>query len=108
MSGGVGKHLDLFGLELTEGILDFFLGIFVSVTNVIIAVKNFVVEKLGELNRGFVQDCLVLVDTNHVRNARFQEYLAHLLRVAACYINELQRSGSSEILDFNRLSKGIT
>jgi len=79
VSGIVCEHFDFFRLELTESVLYFFLGIFVSVADVVVAVKNFVVEKFGELDGGFVKDRLVLVDTDHMRNARFQEYLTHLL-----------------------------
>jgi hypothetical protein len=75
----VGQHLDLLGLKLTEGILHFFLGIFVSVTDVVVAVKYFIVEKFGKFDGGFVKDRLVLVDADDMRNSRFKEYLTHLL-----------------------------
>ena len=105
MSCLVGQHLNFLSLKLTKSVLNFFFCIFVSITNIIIAIKYFVVEEFWKLNSSLVKDSLVLIDAYDMWNTCLEEYLTYLLRVATCYIHELERCLCREIWCFRHLSK---
>jgi hypothetical protein len=83
------KH-DLLGLELSVLILNFDLGKLVGLADVFVVVEHLVIEVLGKLNSGLVEDCLVLVNADDVGNSSFNEDASNLLRMTACYIHKLQ------------------
>ena len=79
MSCLIRQHFDLFSLELTKCILNFLLSVFVSITDIIITIKNFIVEEFRKLNGCFVKDSLILIDTDDMRNASLDKNLTNLL-----------------------------
>ena len=91
MGGFVCQHLNLFCLEFTESVLNFLFGIFVSIADIIITIKNLIVEKFRKLNSCFVKYSLILIDTDNMGNASLDKDLTNLFRVTACNIHELKR-----------------
>lgn len=102
------QHFDLFSLELTKCILNFLLSVFVSITYIIITIKNFIVEEFRKLNGCFVKDSLILIDTDDMRNASLDKNLANLLWVTACNIHELERCWCLEIRGLSWCGKGCS
>jgi hypothetical protein len=84
-------------LKLPKIVFYLFLCVFVCITNVVVSVEDFIVKELGKLNGRFIQDGLVLVDADNVRNPRFQKDFTYLLRVTTCHEHKLKRGWCGKV-----------
>ena len=53
-------------------------------------VQDVLIEELGKGQRCFIQDLLLLLDTNNMLHSMLHEDLADIFRVASCEENEVE------------------